>query len=62
MSSLAIKLAYDLFHLFPFFLLCMKIKKAKLKLNFIIYLAHDYKDRLLSKLSKRKDRTKLLFI
>ena len=36
----------------------MKVKKAKLKLNFIIYLAHDYKDRSLSKLSKRNDRTK----
>ena len=35
----------------------MKVKKAKLKLNFIIYLAHDYKDRSLRKLSKRKDRT-----
>lgn len=28
----------------------------------IIYLAHDYKDRSLSKLLKRKDQTKLLFI
>ena len=37
----------------------MKVKEAKLKLDFIIYLAHDYKDRSLSKLSKRKDRTKL---
>ena len=36
----------------------MKVKEAKLKLNFIIYLAHDYKDRSLSKLLKRKDRTK----
>ena len=32
----------------------MKVKKAKLKLNFIIYLAHDYKDRSLSKLSKER--------
>ena len=40
----------------------MKVKKAKLKLNFIINLTHDYKDKSLSKLSKRKDRTKLLFI
>ena len=61
MLSLTIRLAYDLFHLFPFFFLNMKVKKEKLKLNIIIYLAHDYKDRLLSKLSKRKDRTKLLF-
>ena len=36
MSLLTIRLAYDLFHLFPFFLLNMKVKKAKLKLNFII--------------------------
>ena len=61
MSLLTIKLAYDIFHLFPFFLLNMKVKKTKLKLNFIIYLAHDYKDRSLSKHSKRKDRAKLLF-
>ena len=48
----------------------MKVKKENLKLNFIIYLAHDYKDRSLSKLSKRtielnfysskaKDQTKI---
>ena len=35
----------------------MKVKEAKLKLNFIIYLAHDYKDRSLRKLLKRKDQT-----
>ena len=61
MSLLTIRLAYDLFHLFLFFLLNKKVKKAKLKLNFIINLAHDYKDRSLSKHLKRKDRTKLLF-
>jgi len=33
----------------------MKVKKARTQLNFIIYLAHDYKDRSLSKLSKGKD-------
>src|SRR3989337_4487685 len=60
MSLLTIRLAYDLFHLFPFFLLNKKVKKTKIKLNFIIYLTHDYKDRSLSKLPKRKDRTKLL--
>src|SRR3989337_3923440 len=62
MSLLTIRLAYDLFYLFHSFLLNMKVKKTKLKLNFIIYLAHDYKDRSLSNHSKRKDRTKLLFI
>ena len=62
MSLLTIRLAYDLFHLFPFFLLIVEVKKTKLKLNIIIYLAHDYKDRSLSKLSKGKDQTKLLFI
>ena len=62
MSLFTIGLAYDLFHSFPSFYWNMKVKKAKLKLNFIIYLARDYKDRLLSKLSKRKDQTKLLFI
>ena len=59
MSLLTIRLAYDLLHLFPFLYRNMKVKEAKLKLNFIIYLAHDYKDRSLSKHSKRKDRTKL---
>ena len=62
MSSLTIRIAYDLFFLFPFFLLQHKVKNATLKLNFIIYLAHDYKDWSLSKLTQRKDRTKLLFI
>ena len=62
MSSLTIRLAYDLFYLFPLFYLNKKVKKAKLKLNFIINLAHNYKDRSLSKLSKRKDQTKLVFI
>ena len=52
MSLLTIRLAYDRFHLFAFFLLNMEVKKAKLNLNFIIYLAHDYKDRSLSKLSR----------
>ena len=62
-SSPTIRLAYDIFHLFPFFLLEHESQESKkLKLNFIIYLAHDYKDILLSKLLKRKDRTKLLFI
>ena len=62
MSSLTIRLAYDIFHLFIFFYWNIKVKEAKLKLNFIIYLAHDYKDRSLSKLSERKDQNKLLFI
>ena len=37
----------------------MIVKKAKFKLNFIIYIAHDYKYRSLSKLSK--ERTELNF-
>ena len=60
-SSLTIRLGYDPFHLFPFFLLSMEVKKTKLKLNFIIYLAPDYKDITPSKHSERKDRTKLFF-
>ena len=32
----------------------MKVNKAKLKLNFITYLAYDYKDRSVSKLSKER--------
>ena len=61
--SPTIRLVYDLIDLFPLFYLQQESKeRKKLKLNFIIYLAHDYKDRSLSKLSKRKDRTKLLFI
>ena len=39
-----------------------KVKKAKFKLNFIIYLSHYYKHKSLSKISERKDQTKLLFI
>ena len=62
MSLLTIRLAYDLFHLFPLFLLEHKSKESKTQTKLIIYLAHDYKDRSLSKLSKGKDRTKLLFI
>jgi hypothetical protein len=62
-SLLIRRLAYDLFiYLFSFSFLCnTKVKKAKLELIFIIYLEHDYIDRSLSKHSKRKDRTKLLF-
>ena len=37
----------------------MKVKKAKTQTNFIIYLAPDYKDRPLSKLSR--ERIKLNF-
>ena len=62
MSLFTIRLAYDLFHLFPFFLLQQESKESKTQTKLIIYLAHDYKDRSLSNHSKRKDRTKLLFI
>ena len=34
----------------------MKVKKAKLKINFIIYPAHDYKDRSLSNEKKKRKR------
>ena len=63
MSLLTIRLAYDFFiYLFFFSFQCnTKVKRAKLELIFIIYLEHDYIDRSLSKHSKRKDRTKLLF-
>ena len=54
MSVLTIRLAYDLFHLFPFFLLKHESKESKTQTKLIIYLAHDYKDRSLSKLSKKK--------
>ena len=49
MSLLPIWLAYDIFQKNLYFDWNIKVKKAKLKLKFIIYLAHDYKDRQITK-------------
>ena len=58
-----IGLVYNLIALFISFLFIeheSKENKTQTKLYYI-YLAHDYKDRSLSKHSKRKDQIKLLF-
>ena len=49
MPLLTIRLAYDIFHLFPLFLLEHESKETKLKLLFIIYLAHNYIERKITK-------------
>ena len=63
MSSLTIRLAYDLSHLFPFFLLKQESKEGKTQTK-LYYMSRTRLQGLisLSKLSKRKDQTKLLFI